>query len=297
MHESNLSGLDLNLLTALRALLSEASVTEAAHSVGRTQSAMSHALSRLRHHFNDPLLVRDGWEMRLTPFAEALLPRALRAADAVDHVFSANTTFDPATSTRRLRIATRDICVPLFTPVVAALKDDAPYMSVEFLQPAGIRAAVLASEADLGLVFGSVAQDVSLTVRSLRPMTWAVFTPKDHVYAATPNAETWAAAHHIVVGAGNASKGPIGQAAEQAGLSRSILAAADSFTSALVMAAECGAVFTTLEEPFKPLAHRLGLVSCPLPFSMEPATTNLVMQEDFGDPFKRWLRQRLQTMT
>ena len=52
----NLGGLDLNLLVALDALLSERSVTRAARRVGLSQPGMSNALGRLRRLFDDPLL-------------------------------------------------------------------------------------------------------------------------------------------------------------------------------------------------------------------------------------------------
>ena len=55
MHTENL---DLNLLAVLDALLREGSVTKAAHSLGLTQSATSHALIRLREFFEDPLFVK-----------------------------------------------------------------------------------------------------------------------------------------------------------------------------------------------------------------------------------------------
>ena len=81
----NLASLDLNLITALSALLEHRSVTVAARHVGRTQSAMSHSLTRLRDHFHDPILVRDGWTMQLTPFGERLRPRAHRHAEPSPH--------------------------------------------------------------------------------------------------------------------------------------------------------------------------------------------------------------------
>jgi LysR family transcriptional regulator, nod-box dependent transcriptional activator len=52
-----LSGIDANLLAALDALLREKSVTRVARRVGVGQPALSHSLSRLRHHFKDELLV------------------------------------------------------------------------------------------------------------------------------------------------------------------------------------------------------------------------------------------------
>ena len=53
----DLRGFDLNLLVALDALLRERSVTNAGRRVHLSQSAMSGALARLRHAFNDELLV------------------------------------------------------------------------------------------------------------------------------------------------------------------------------------------------------------------------------------------------
>lgn len=63
---------DLNLLGPLHALLEEGGVTNAARRAGLSQPAMSHALGRLRRHFGDPLLIRDGREMVLTARAQAL---------------------------------------------------------------------------------------------------------------------------------------------------------------------------------------------------------------------------------
>ena len=64
--------LDLNLLTALKALLAEKNVTRAGEAVHVTQSAMSGILSRLRDYFGDPLIVQVGrkyWSSRRWPKA------------------------------------------------------------------------------------------------------------------------------------------------------------------------------------------------------------------------------------
>ena len=64
---------DLNLLVALDALLTERNVTRAGNRLNLSQSAMSGALARLRHHFRDELLVPVGRQMVLTPVAEGLV--------------------------------------------------------------------------------------------------------------------------------------------------------------------------------------------------------------------------------
>jgi len=65
--------LDLNLLTALKALLTEKNVTRAGEAVHVTQSAMSGILARLRDYFGDPLIVQVGRKMELTSLAESLV--------------------------------------------------------------------------------------------------------------------------------------------------------------------------------------------------------------------------------
>jgi DNA-binding transcriptional LysR family regulator len=80
---AHLANLDLNLLVALRELLRERSVTRAAERLGVTQPAASAALSRLRRHFGDELLVRDRGEYTLTPLG-AQLPEQ---ADDVAHAW------------------------------------------------------------------------------------------------------------------------------------------------------------------------------------------------------------------
>ena len=71
-----LHNLDLNLLRALHALLEEGNVLRAAARLALSQPAVSGMLARLRRVFDDPLLVRSGQGMVLTPRAAAL-PRAV----------------------------------------------------------------------------------------------------------------------------------------------------------------------------------------------------------------------------
>jgi DNA-binding transcriptional LysR family regulator len=70
-----LRSVDLNLLPVLRQLLEDRNITRAAEALALTQPAVSKALARLRAIFDDPLLVRDGRRMILTPRAEQLQPQ------------------------------------------------------------------------------------------------------------------------------------------------------------------------------------------------------------------------------
>lgn len=104
----HLSGLDLNLLVALDALLTERNVTRAAERVGVGQSAMSHSLARLREMFGDQLLVRAQGGMRPTPRAMQLADQVRSALAAIQSTIRPDRTFDPATAQRTFAIGLSD---------------------------------------------------------------------------------------------------------------------------------------------------------------------------------------------
>lgn len=81
---------DFNLLVALDILLSEASVAGAARRLNLSTSAMSRTLSRLRDVTGDPILVRAGRNMVLTPWAEATRDRARRAVHGPGSIAALN---------------------------------------------------------------------------------------------------------------------------------------------------------------------------------------------------------------
>lgn len=111
----NLTSLDLNLLVALDALLLEANVGRAAMRIGLSQPAASHALRRLRDVLGDPLLVRAGARMELTPRAQALRAPLAQALDQVRGLFMPD-DFDAARSERRFRLMMPDLAVELLMP-------------------------------------------------------------------------------------------------------------------------------------------------------------------------------------
>ena len=107
----DLHGFDLNLLVALDALLSERSVTNAGRRVHLSQSAMSGVLARLRHAFNDELLVPGRGGMTLTPRAEALAEPVADILRQVQQTLATHVRFAPASSHRSFTIAASDYAV------------------------------------------------------------------------------------------------------------------------------------------------------------------------------------------
>jgi DNA-binding transcriptional LysR family regulator len=103
MKKVHFSNLDLNLLRVFEALMEERSVTRAGERLGLTQSAVSHALNRLRSNLDDDLFVRTSEGMRPTPWALEAGPQVSRALQMM-HRALAPSAFDPATSDRRFAL-------------------------------------------------------------------------------------------------------------------------------------------------------------------------------------------------
>ena len=146
-----LNRLDLNLLIALDALLTEQSITRAAERLNLTPSALSSALSRLREYFDDELLVQVGRKMEPTPRAQGLHNAVRDVLVRIDCAIAIQPRFDARTSDRIFRICLSDYTQLVLAPHLLALcAADRCTVRFEFLpQVANPQRTLERGEADL----------------------------------------------------------------------------------------------------------------------------------------------------
>jgi LysR family transcriptional regulator, nod-box dependent transcriptional activator len=126
--------LDLNLLVALDALLTERNITAAGVRLHLSQSAMSSGLARLRDYFNDELLVQVGRKMVPTPLGESLAGQVRKILIEIQTTIAAKPAFDPATSNRRFTLMMSDyVASTLMTSVARRAVELAPALGFELL--------------------------------------------------------------------------------------------------------------------------------------------------------------------
>jgi DNA-binding transcriptional LysR family regulator len=138
----NLRSLDLNLLTAFEAIYDLGTVSDAAAHLALSQSATSHALSRLREACRDDLFVRARRGLSPTPVATAMYPAIKQALEALRASLAQASDFDPARSERRFRLS---ITHPM-----------GPFHALT------LRAAVAAAAPGIGLTFDTASRPVDL---------------------------------------------------------------------------------------------------------------------------------------
>ncbi len=129
----HLQGLDLNLLIALDALLSEKNVTRASERIHISQPGMSAALQKLRLYFEDQLLERVGRNMELTAKANMLAEPVKTILSNIRDLTDAMTRFDPGKAYRVFRISSTTYCSEILaTALLGKLRKIAPNISIQF---------------------------------------------------------------------------------------------------------------------------------------------------------------------
>jgi DNA-binding transcriptional LysR family regulator len=127
----NLRNIDLNLLVIFEAIIAERSISKAAKKVGVSQSAISHALRRLRHTFNDDLVRRTAQGMVPTARGLKLAESLLVPLQQINGVVNEQFKFDPKTSHRAFSLRISDYLVRWLLPsLLARIRSEAPQVTL-----------------------------------------------------------------------------------------------------------------------------------------------------------------------
>jgi len=150
----DLRSLDLNLLGVLDAVLEARHITRAARKLGLSQSAVSHALARLREALGDELLVRGPGGLVPTERALAIAEPLRSTLAALERTLASPAPFDAPASNRTFRVAAGDYAeFVLLPPLLARLKAEAPGVNlwVTSATQEEMNTRLAAGELDFGL--------------------------------------------------------------------------------------------------------------------------------------------------
>lgn len=137
--KERLREVDANLLLSLHALLEERNLTHAGERMTMSQPAMSGALTRLRKHFDDELLVRSGRGFELTALAEEIRPMVTEAVEAAEALLGNARDFDATNSTKRFTVSMSEYAMTVLAePLTRILAEQAPGCTVA-LDPIDVR--------------------------------------------------------------------------------------------------------------------------------------------------------------
>jgi len=293
--------LDLNLLTALDVLLTECSVTKAAHRLGLSPSAMSRTLSRLRMATGDPLLVLAGRKLVPTPYAEQLSEQVHELAQGVKAVLRpANRTLDVVALNRTFTIRANDGFVKLVgAPLLAELARAAPNVRICFVPKPDKDAAPL-REGSIDLEVGVLGTSApELKTRLLFRDRFVGVCRSGHPFLTSMTAKRYARFQHVVVSRKRQYAGPVDDALEALGLQRTIAMVVLTYANAVQIARHSDLLglvpHSSLGSPlWGSHGNSAGVEHFELPVRTPGINVSAIWHPRLdADPGHRWLRDTL----
>lgn len=285
---------DLNLLTALDALLAEGSVAAAARRLGLSASAMSRTLARLRAATGDPLLVRAGRGMVPTPHAAELRERVQALSrDVLAVLRPVASGLDLATLKRTFTLRSNDGFVEVFAArLVAAVAAQAPHVRLHFLPKPDKNVRAL-REGAIDLEIGVLGESgPEIRVQALFRDHFVGVVREDHplLHEGDITPERYAACRHVVTSRRGLVRGPVDEALAALGLARTVAAVVPGFRAALAVASASDLVALVTRSFFQ-AGSSTALRSFALPVATHPITISQMWHPRLqADAAHRWLR-------
>lgn len=295
MHEIDLRSIDLNLLLVFDTLMQQRSVSKAAAHLHRTQSAISHALERLRQQLDDPLLVRQGMDMAPSPFAVRLHEQLHPLLRQVAQSLEPPRPFAPATSDRTLRLAMHDFLAGLFPELVVLTRLQAPSVRLSWkLVSTRVFEELIDAEVDLFIGPEPMSTLAGIDCCPVGSLVWACYARQNHPAVPLWGPQQWAHWPHVQVGTGDPFRNPVTLAANAHGIERNVAITVPLFSSVASVLSRTDAIATLPRAVMQEQIEQYGLAELPLPFHVDPIAHAIYRASRLrNDPVIRWFQERV----
>ncbi len=292
----DLHGIDLNLLVAFDALMSERSVTRAGTRIGRTQPAMSAALSRLRLLLGDELFVRGPSGLQPTPRAVDLAEPLGRALAEIQRTLAFTQTFDPRLSTLSFNLGLSEHPTFVLLPcLVEHLRDVAPGITLRvrsFIARDDAVAMLDAGEVDLAIGVPPTTATGRILTRPLFDERFVCIVRQGHpAVDAQWDMATFLGLSHLLVSPENKGFGHVDVALSKRGLKRRLALTLPHMHAAPGLIARSDMVATLLLGVVAASRHMAALHVLDPPLELDPVAFVLSWhRRNDGHPAQRWFR-------
>lgn len=287
--------MDLNLLRVFAAIYEQHSLSRAAEQLYLTQPAISHSLKRLREHYQDPLFVRDGRNMRASALALQIGPKLLATLKELELLQQSQLSFDAASAEKRFVIGAREALESLLmVQLVSRISAQAPLVEIASVNFNRAQLSKDLERRQLDLVV-----DVPLAVKpdigqqALVTDEFCVLASKQHAYAREPSLANYLAAKHVAVSGRPTGPTVVDYALQRQGLARNTALRCQHYHAACAIAAESNYLVTLPRGIAKQMQSPRKTQLLPLPVKTEVIQLQLYWHKHYEDePSNRWLRQQ-----
>lgn len=291
--------LDLNLFRVLDAVYVHGGIGAAARALHLTQPAVTHALNRLRAHFDDPLFVRQGNRVVATERTRSIIADVQLHLKGLQGTARAPSAFDPATLDLSIAVGIRDVLESIALPrIVAAFADEAPGLRLvsRRIAVAGIERELASGNLDLA-IDRRVPTGPRIATEHLLDDSLVVALRRDHPLAREPlrRGDYFAARHVAVSSLGEPQS--LDVLLGNDGRFRDIRLTCQHYFAACQIAAT-GNLLVTLPHTYAlRMAAMLPIVVRPLPLRLKPFPLLAYWHESRdADRAHQWVRERIASL-
>ena len=292
----DIRAVDLNLLKAFDALMSERAVTRAAGRIGLSQPAMSHALSRLRSLFGDDLFVRTPTSMEPTARAREIAPLVAAAIEHIEAALNLGVGFDPAKSGAIFTAGMAEYAeVALVGRLAESFARQAPRATLRLTPLTGPEAA---EQLDRGAIDVAVAHVANLPAhiesQVLLRDPFVVVARKGHPAAAQPlSLEAYAAQDHVLVSPRGAISGALDRILVDFGLKRRLALLVATYLAVPAALSASDLVATVPRRTARQIAAIADIAIMPLPIDFSATVSIAWHRRTASEPAQLWFRSLL----
>ncbi|RKP55938.1 LysR family transcriptional regulator [Pararobbsia silviterrae] len=293
----HISRIDLNLFVVLDCIYTHGGITRAADQLNLSQSAVSHALTRLRELLGDPLFERHGHTMVPTPFTRSIIARVRDALRTFELTLHETNQFDVESTVKRFTLGVRDVLEPVvLPPVMKQIVDAAPSIDVATVhhERRTIEADLLAGTMDAVI---DVALPIPQTVRSERLASdeLVVLSRRGHPrIRKTLSLDAYVAEQHVLVTSRRRGLGMEDMELVRAGLQRHVRLRCMHYSAACRVVSQTDLLLTMPGRHARLINESFGNAVHAFPLDSAAADAYLYWHANAdGDPANQWFRQRL----
>ena len=272
----------------------ERNLTRAASVLHLSQSAISHALARLRAQLDDPLFVREGYGVAPTPLAKQLAPGIQDALSGLRRSLNPAQAFDPLRDRRRFTLNMPEQLEPVILPLILAhLNRVAPHLEVRSTSVhwADLKLEMIAGRIDLAIELSRLT-DPQLQQQLLLQDSFCVMAGPG--FSGELTVERYLAAEHVAVTSRRRGICVEDLALGHLGVVRRIRQHCQHFLTAAQLVAQGDGLLTLTRNNAQLINAGLGNRILDMPLTLPEVCLNLYWSKQVqNESANRWLRGQL----
>lgn len=293
--------IDFNLYRVMLAIAEEGSTIAAASHLNLSQSAISHALGRLRKMLDDPVFVKHGRKLVLTPYGKSILPVVKQSLDSLLECSAKTIEFDPQNSQMEFSLGFRDILEFLILPDLLGplrkMKSDITIKS-ERLILGDIEERLLASELDLVI---DLETPTSIKIESeeiTREALCVLIGPTHPCFNHNKiTIQEFSRSDHALVSLNRRERAYVDSRIRVAGVERRVVMQCEHYLPAAKTVESTDLLLTMPYSYAAFLSNILDVKILPIPFECDPIPIRMYWRKDTAnEAYMLWLRKQLKNI-